>query len=161
MGYFNWFYQFRCHRYLNEKPFFPISSIFHAILGFWGHFWGSRENFSKFQKLRLYLLLYSRRPSWSHGFNAKIRLKNNPSWAEIFEKMQFWLVFWFGTPCWNIFVNISAQGGSILNWCLCWNCDIKRVVLSTIKGTNGVKKFMKILSRYIKNHLKTTKLGEN
>ena len=46
MGYFNWFYQFRCHRYLNEKPFFPISSIFPAILGFSGHFWGLWEKFS-------------------------------------------------------------------------------------------------------------------
>ena len=34
MGYFNWFHSIRGHRYLNEKPFFPISSSFPAVLGF-------------------------------------------------------------------------------------------------------------------------------
>ena len=48
MGYFNWFHSIWGHRYLNEKPFFPISSSFPAILGFWGHFRGSREKISDF-----------------------------------------------------------------------------------------------------------------
>ena len=36
------------HKYLNEKPFSPIRSSFPTILGFWGDFWGLRENFSDF-----------------------------------------------------------------------------------------------------------------
>ena len=82
--------QFKGHIYLNEKPFFQISSVFPSILGFWGHFWGSQAKSSDFQKLRLYLLLYSKRPSRSHSFNAKIGLKSGPLWAVIFEKKTIW-----------------------------------------------------------------------
>ena len=39
--------------------------------------------------LSVYLLLYTKRPSRSHDFNATIDLKKEPSWAEIVTKMCF------------------------------------------------------------------------
>ena len=48
MGYFNWFYLIRGHRYLIEKPFCLISSSFPAISGFWGDFWRLWTKFSYF-----------------------------------------------------------------------------------------------------------------
>ena len=57
---------------------------------------------------------------------------------------------WFGMPCLKTVLQIS------------WLRRVfKTVVLSTIKGTNGVKKFMKILSMNVKNHLKNPKLRKN
>ena len=49
--------------------------------------------------LHLNLLFYWKCPSQSHGFNAKIGLKKDQPWAEIFEKNHFWLKVWFGTLC--------------------------------------------------------------
>ena len=146
MGYFNWFYQFKGHIYLNEKPFFPIRSNFPAILVFWGHLWGSWKTSSDFLKFRLYHLLYSKRPSPSQG------LKNRPPWAEIFAKI-FLNIARQTNPAtpFCFFLNISAQGGSFLNLFLHWTRGIKEVVLSTIKGTKGVLKNRKILPASLKN----------
>ena len=36
---YNWFYQFRGHIYLNEKPFCLIRFSFLSNPGFWGNFW--------------------------------------------------------------------------------------------------------------------------
>ena len=58
-----------------------------------------RQNLLIFKNSVLYLLLYSKRPSRSYGFNAKIGLKNGPLWAEIFEKNQNGVAVWFGVPC--------------------------------------------------------------
>ena len=52
----------------------------------------------------------------------------------------------------HIFANSSAQGGSFFK---------PIFSLSTIKGTYGVLKIMKILSMDVKNHLKNPKLREN
>ena len=45
--------------------------------------------FTRFIVLKTTLLLYSKRSSWNYGFKAKIHLKNEPPWAEIFSKMCF------------------------------------------------------------------------
>ena len=111
--------------------------------------------------LHLWLLLYSKRPSWSHGFNAKIGLKNEPPWAEIFEKNHYWLAVWFGMPCQKIFLWISRpRVVRFSNRFLRWNREIKTVVLSTIKVTNGVKKFMKIFQKSSKIAAKTQNCGK-
>ena len=162
MGYFNWFHSIRGHRYLNETPFFPISSGFPAILGFWGHFQGSREKISDFKKLRLYLLLYSKRPPRSHGFNAKIGLKNGPPWAEILAKMFFNMAC--QTKPWPHFVFSQFSRPKVVRFSsrfLHWNRGIEAVVLSTIRGTNGVFKNQNFFSASLENGLKNPKLQEN
>ena len=60
---------------------FPQFRVFEAIFEALGNFF-----FLDIQKLRLYLLLYSKRQFQSHGFNEKIGLKNGPPCAEIFVK---------------------------------------------------------------------------
>ena len=162
MGYFYWFHSIRGHRYLNEKPFFPISSSFPAILGFLGHFRGSWQKISDFKKLRLYLLLYPKRPPWSHGFNAKIGLKNGPPWAEIIEKKQNGITVWFGMACLKTFLQVSRPTVvRFSNRFLHWNRGIEAVVLSTIRGTNGVFKNRVFFPTSLKNVLKNPKLREN
>ena len=139
MGYFNCFHSIRGHRYLNEKPFFPNSSSFPAILGFWGLFQGSREKISDFKKLRLYLLLYSKRTSQSPVFNAKIGLKNGPPWAAIFAKMLLNMARQTKPQSNYAFSQISQHRVShFYNQFLCWNLEVKMVVMSTVKGTRGI-----------------------
>ena len=105
--------------------------------------------------------MYSKQPSWTHGFNAKIGLKNDPVWAEIFEKNHYWLAVWFGMPCQKIFLWISRpRVVRFSNRFLRWNREIKTVVLSTIKVTNGVKKFMKIFQKSSKIAAKTQNCGK-
>ena len=97
------------------------------------------------RRKNLRILLYSKRPSRCHGFNAKIGLKNGPLWAEIFEKNQNGVAVWFGGPCLKTFLQISrARVVRFSNRFLHWNRGIETVVLSTIKGTNGVFKNPKI-----------------
>ena len=142
--------------FAQSGPDFSQFKVFKMIFDVHG------QNFHKFFLLRLYLLLYSKRPSWTHGFNAKIGLKIDPAWAEIFKKKQNWFVVWFGMPCWNTFLQISQpRVVRFSNRFLRWNRVFKTVILSTIKGRNGVKKIMKILSMDVKNHLKNPKLREN
>ena len=145
---------------MKEKRFCPISSSFPAILGFWGDFWRLWTKLSQTFSLRRYLLLYSKQPSWSHGFNAKIGLKNEPPWAEIFKKMFFNMAHQTKLPANNSFSQIyQLRLGHFSNRFLRWNRVFKTNVLSTMKGTNGVKKIMKILSMNVKNHLKKNKIA--
>ena len=60
----------------------------------------------------------------------------------------------------NIFVDIMAQDGSIFKPILHENHQIKMVSLITKKGTNRVKKLMKILFTNVKNCLQTQNCGE-
>ena len=111
--------------------------------------------------LHLWLLLYSKRPSWSHGFNAKIGLKNEPPWAEIFTKIFFNMACQTKPPANNGFSQISQpRVVRFSNRFLRWNREIKTVVLSTIKVTNGVKKFMKIFQKSSKIAAKTQNCGK-
>ena len=134
--YFNLFYQFKGHIYLNEKPFSPIRYNFSVILGFWGS-----QNFAILKNC-FYILSHSKQMSWSHGFNAKIGLKNGQPWAKIFAKMFRNMAgrtkpqphFVFSQITWPRVVRFS-------NRFLLWNCGIEAVVLSTIKGTT---EFLKI-----------------
>ena len=161
MGYFNWFHSIRGHRYLNEKLFFPISSSFPAISGFCGHFWPSWEKFPDFQKLHLYLLLYLKWPSWSHGLNAKIGLKNGPLWAEIFAKMFLNMACQTKPQPHFVLTQLSRpREVRFSNRFLHWDRGIETVILSTMKGTNAVFKNLKILPRSLKNGLKNPKLQE-
>ena len=152
MAYFNWFHSIRGHIYLNEKPFSLIRYNFSVILGFWGS-----QNFAILKNC-FYILSHSKQMSWSHGFNAKIGLKNGQPWAKIFAKMFRNMAgrtkpqphFVFSQITWPRVVRFS-------NRFLLWNCGIEAVVLSTIKGTTEEKK-NQILYVYLKNWLKNLKL---
>ena len=111
--------------------------------------------------LHLWLLLYSKWPSWSHGFNAKIGLKNEPPWAEIFTKIFFDMACQTKPPANNGFSQISQpRVVRFSNRFLRWNREIKTVVLSTIKVTNGAKMFMKIFQKTSKIASKTQNCGK-
>ena len=143
MGYFNWFHQFRCHRYLNEKPFSQLALFFLQFWVFEAIFEARGKNFSisKNSVCTSYCTL-------SDGFNAKIGL-------------QTCFLTWHAKPDRNpfcFFSNISVQGFPFSNRFLHWNRGIKRVVLSTIKGTNGDFKNQKILPASLRNGLKIPKL---
>ena len=89
----------------------------------------------------MYLLLYSKRPPWSHGFNAKIGLKNRPPWAEIFTNIFLDMAHQTKPQPNYRFSQISQHKvGCFSNRFLSWNCEIKTVVLSMSRGTNKVKK---------------------
>ena len=139
-----------------KSLFFPISSIFPAFLGFWGHFLGSWAKCSDFQKFPLYLLLYPKRPSWSHGFNAKIGLTNGPPWAEKFSKPFFNMARQTKPQPHFVFSQISRpRVARFSNRFLHWNRGIEAVVLSSIRGKNGVLKNPKIFLRASKIASKT------
>ena len=113
-------------------------------------------------KKNVYLLLYSKWPSQSDSFKAKIGLKNEPPGAEIFAKMYFNTAHQTKPPAKNGFSQISQpRVGRFSNRFLRWNREIETVVLSTIKGTNGTKKMLWILSTNLKYRLKNPKLRKN
>ena len=70
-----------------RKAFFPSQLAFSRNFGFLRPFLTLVVKIIRSLKLRLYLLLYSKRTPLSHGLSAKISLKNGPPWAEIFAKM--------------------------------------------------------------------------
>ena len=112
MGYFNWFHSIRGHRYLNEKRFCPIGSSFPAILGFWGNFWRFLKIFHKHfcsicdfyctQNDRLDLTVSTQKSVWKWP---------SLGWV-IWEKPLLAGGLVWHAMSKNIFVNISAQGGS-------------------------------------------------
>ena len=101
------------------------------------------------------------RPSGSHDFNAKIGLKNRPPWPEIFAKMLLNMARQTKPQPHFGFSQISRpRAVCFSNRFLHWNRGIETVVLSTMKGTNGVFKKRKILPTSLKNGLKNAKLRE-
>ena len=141
--------------------FFPNQVKFSRNLGFLRRFLKLVGKISDIQKLRLYLLFYSKRPFWSHGFNEKISLKNGPPCAEIFvKKFKHGTQNQTATP-FCFFSNILAQGGPFLKPILHWNHGIETLVLSTIKGPKRVFKTPKKFPTSLKNCLKNKKLREN
>ena len=107
----------------------------------------------------MYLLL-SKLPSWSHGFNAKIGLKNGPPGAEIFAKKFLNMARQTKPHPHFVFLKYLVPVVRFSNRFLHWNCGIEMVVLSTIKSTNGVFENWKILPKSIKSCLKNPKLRE-
>ena len=141
-----------------DLPSALLCSSLPAILVFWGHFRGSWEKLSYFLNLRWYLLLYSKRPPWSHSFNAKIGLKNGPPWAEIIEKKQNGVAVWFGMPCLKTFLQVSwPTVVCFSNQFLHWDRGIEAVVLSTIRGMNRVFKNRIFFPTSLENGLKTSR----
>ena len=64
---------------------------------------------------------YSNWPAWAHGFNTKIGFAKYAPGPNILAKTSKIMQAWFGDPV-NIFQN----------WFLCWNRELKPVVLSTM-----------------------------
>ena len=64
----------------------------------------------------------------------------------------------YGLACHVLNTNISAHGGPFFK--PIFALKLKSVVLSTIKGTNGVFKNWKILHKSLENGLKNPKLRE-
>ena len=95
-------------------------------------------------------------------FQHKNRIEKQPSLSRDIEEKTILIrgLVWHAMLK-HIFANISAQCGSFFKPIFALNHVFKTIVLSTIKGTNGVKKFIKIMSMNIKNHLKNPKLREN
>ena len=136
--------------------FFPIRYNFPK-------FWGFFKQFLRFADkiLGFVPIIDLKQTPLSHGWNAKIGFKNNPTCADILPKNYNWVEVWFGVPCLNTFLQISRpRVFRFSNQFLHWNRGIKTVVSSIMKGTYGISKNLKMLSPKLKNGLKSIKLWE-
>ena len=82
---------------------------------------------------RLWGSWYSNRPTWTHGFSAKIIFEKYATSPEISSKMCPILLVWFGRPILDTFLVISWDSVHIFqNRFLCWNRESKSVDLNTM-----------------------------
>ena len=125
---------------------FPQFWVFEAIFDPCG------QNFHRLLYSVYPLLLYSKRPSQSHGFNAKIGLKNEPLWAEIFTKMFFNMARQTKPPANNVFLKYLSPGWVIFQTDFC---------VETGHFSYNKRYKRNILSMNLKNHLKNPKFREN
>ena len=134
---------------------FPQFWVFEAI------FEARGEN-NRFLKTPFVTLIVLKTTASIPRFQCKNRFENGPPWAEILAKM--FLNMACQTKPWPHFVFSQLSRPRVVrfsNRFLHWNRGIETVVLSTIKGTNGVFKNPKIFPASLKNRLKNPKLREN
>ena len=127
------------------------------------HFWFLR------QFLRLAGIFFSFKNSfcifyWTsqcHGFNAKLVYKTGHPGPRYLRKKKMGLRLVL-RAMFVMFLQISRHMVvRFSNRSFHWNCEIERVILSTIIGTNGVFKYPKKIPMSFKNRLKNPKLREN